>query len=91
MRAPPIITAHAYYIVSVSKMQANGEYCIHGHWEGDICVCEKGYKTVFNDEALHPSYCSEAVVVVVGEVYDGKNLFHLLLMAVSMTITYSIP
>ena len=62
-------------------------YCIHGHWEDGICVCDKGYETVFVDLTLNPLYCSsDEVIIEKDPFYSSENLFHVMAMAVSFGI-----
>ena len=63
-------------------------YCIHGHWEDSICVCDNGYETIFVDLTLNPQYCSSinAVIVEKDPFYHSENLFHVMAMGVSFGI-----
>ncbi len=63
------------------------EYCIHGHWEDGICVCEPGYRTTFVEISLDPRYCATDITVVIGnDPYSSENLIHWSAMAVSLLV-----
>lgn len=61
--------------------------CVHGRWEGDICVCDSGYETAVSSDTTEPNYCTEQTIVVIvlkGEkTWTHKDVIDLALPIVS--------